>query len=87
MNGEIRILHATRPGRCEEPRERKKEKDRIDAMTVKCLMRSFLCERECSLCVTKGECECLDVCKYGQRYIEIVKGMPYHRLVKPGDLR
>lgn len=56
-------------------------------MTVKCLMRSFLCERERSQCVTKGECECLDVCKYGQRYIEIVKGMPYHRLVKPGDLR
>lgn len=42
-----------------------------DKLPMDSLVKNYLCCGENSMCVLLNRCECLDVCKYGQRYIEL----------------
>lgn len=62
------LIHGERPrGKTEEP----EKKDWISAMSKKKLVREGLCRGKISPCTMTGECEVLDACRYGQRYLEL----------------
>lgn len=42
----------------------------VEKLSQKRLIRHFLCDGENSSCVLYHQCECLQACKYGQRYIQ-----------------
>ena len=43
----------------------------LEKISFNSLVRNYLCCSENSMCVLLGRCECLDVCRYGQRYLEL----------------
>ena len=45
----------------------------VDALSQQVLLRNYLCAGEHSACVTRHVCECLNVCRYGQRYLQTIK--------------
>ncbi len=45
----------------------------INRLSKKGLINRYLCDGSNSQCVQRHRCECLDVCKYGQRYLQIVE--------------
>ena len=49
------------------------ENIQIEKLTLDSLVNNYLCCGENSMCVLLKKCECLDVCKYGQRYIELTQ--------------
>lgn len=62
------IYHATKPGIV--PAEHKeKENIKIKTISTQRLIKSYLCGGADSRCVVSRQCECLDVCQYGQQYI------------------
>lgn len=71
--GNLRIYHAT--ARLDEKpcREADEITMRYDKRNMKIgnLVSYYLCDQERSLCVLRGECDCLDRCVYGQRYLEM----------------
>ena len=44
-----------------------------DSLGLKSLMKHHLCKGEFSDCVSRRTCDCLDVCRFGQRYIALTK--------------
>ncbi len=72
--GGLFIYHATKPGNYQEKNQSQKAKK----ITVKRLIRSYLCDQERSRCVVTRRCECLDVCQYGQQYIQSTKNEDTH---------
>ncbi len=73
--GGVYIYYATKPGNYQENIQPQRAKKKI---SLKRLIRTFLCEQEFSQCVLKRQCECLDVCKYGQQYIQSTKNEDKH---------
>ena len=43
----------------------------IEKISFNSLVQNYLCCSVNSMCVLLGKCECLDVCRYGQRYLEL----------------
>lgn len=43
----------------------------LEKISFNSLVKNYLCCSENSMCVLLGKCECLDVCCYGQRYLEL----------------
>ena len=43
----------------------------LEKIGFQSLVKNYLCCGESSMCVILGKCECLDVCRYGQRYLEL----------------
>ncbi len=41
------------------------------------LVKNYLCLGEDSDCVRMHKCECLDACKFGQRYLELTCGLGF----------
>lgn len=86
-NQGMTILHATRPGRLPEPDTQKIKAERRQArnenprkVTKRGLIRNYLCMGADSPCVQYRACECLDACRYGQKYIEMTGGNRNERL-------
>jgi len=42
----------------------------VDQISQKRLIRHYLCDGKKSSCVLFHTCECLNVCKFGQRYLQ-----------------
>ena len=49
--------------------QKSKEKNK-KIINKKTLIKSYLCGGADSKCVVFRQCECLDVCQYGQQYIK-----------------
>ena len=43
----------------------------LEKISFNSLVKNYLCCSENSMCVLLGRCECLDVCRYGQRNLEL----------------
>lgn len=72
-----RIYHAVKPGCYRTGMNAGTSAKHVDLkkITAKKLFKHYLCDGERSLCVVKRQCECLDACKFGQRYIELTEKM------------
>lgn len=46
-----------------------------ETLTLDSLVRNYLCLGEDSDCVRMHKCECLDACKFGQRYLELTEAL------------
>ena len=44
-----------------------------DSISLYSLVKHHLCKGEFSDCVSRRACDCLDVCRFGQRYIALTK--------------
>lgn len=42
-----------------------------DTIDLQSLLKHHLCKGEHSECVSKGTCECLEICRFGQRYVAL----------------
>ena len=60
-------VHATRPCHI---RLRRKYTKKQRVIKAEKLLKSYLCMGKDSDCVRLRKCECLDVCRYGQQYIQ-----------------
>ena len=45
------------------------------------LVKNYLCLGEDSDCVRIHKCECLDACRFGQRYLELTCGLDFSKPV------
>lgn len=45
----------------------------LKRLSKQTLMKNYLCAGKNSSCVRSHHCECLAACKYGQRYLQLVK--------------
>ncbi len=75
ING-VRYFRAERVTSYDKPVQRDNDDVRIEKLSMKSLVRNYLCSGAQSICVATGKCECLDRCRYGQRYVELTRKEP-----------
>ena len=72
----VRYFRAERITSYDKPERKDDAGVRIEKLSKKALVRSYLCSGARSLCVATGQCECLDQCRYGQRYVALAREEP-----------
>ena len=77
INGE-RWYTAVRPGTHDRQIDQTGLKE-LQKISLKALVRKYLCEQGESACVKQRGCEMLKICRYGQRYIELTEERPDER--------
>jgi len=68
MSGTLDYGHTTAATRSKKPGSAN-----IDQLSQKRLIRNYLCDGANSFCVLHHSCECLESCKYGQRYLQTLE--------------